>query len=363
MDKFHKSLLQPFFILLIVGSIVSCKDASTTDANTPASSSNQQTQASSAPQIGDPLALIESRESPYSNIYIYRTGNYISLTFGVNKKIYNESKYNTKDELELPNPYTQFMSSSLIYPNTVKSILEIGSGGGRTAWYLHRSLPDVHITTVEIDPVVIEMAQKYFGIKEEPNFKVVNKDGRLFLANSTAKYDVILLDAYRGPFVPFHLLTKEFYELAKERLAPGGVLAVNIEPTTMLFDSAVNTVHSVFPQIEFYDASGNDVGGSIVLIAHDGQQPVSSSQISEMAEKRQSALKLRYDLREMLTHRFGLKTIVDGDKTYLDVMNQLGTSTAKIDENAKTLSDDFAPVESLKAIARHNQKWTNQANP
>ena len=119
--------------------------------------------ATSARESRDPNTLVESRESPYNNIYVYRVGNNVSMTFGLNQKLYTESIYNTTDELDMPVPYTQLMTSSLIYPKKINSILEIGLGGGRTAWYLHRSLPDVQITAVEIDPAVVDLSRKYFG--------------------------------------------------------------------------------------------------------------------------------------------------------------------------------------------------------
>ena len=187
------------------------------------------------------------------------------MNFGYNKKIYTESVYNKLDDRDLPVRYTRLMTVSLMYAGKISSILEIGFGGGRTAWYLHRFLPNVPITSVELDPVVIELAHKYFGINDEPNFRVVTQDGRVFLSNSKARYDIILIDAYRGPFVPFHLLTKEFYQIVKDHLAEGGVVAQNVEPSTMLFDSAVNTIHSVFPQVDLYPADGN-----VVTIAYDG---------------------------------------------------------------------------------------------
>jgi spermidine synthase len=298
--------------------------------------------------------LLESRESQYNNIYVYQTGTNVSLTFGLNQKIYTESVYNTADELELPAAYTQYMTSSLIYPKKINSILEIGAGGGRIAWYLHRFLPTTQITTVEIDPAVVEIAHKYFAIKDEPNFNMVSRDGRLFLADSKQQYDVILIDAYRGPFVPFHLLTKEFYQVVKNHLAPGGVIAQNVEPTTMLFDSAVKTVQTVFAHVEFYDANA----GNVVMIAYDGDG-ISRGDLNAMADKRQSAYHFRYDLPKMLKDRFELKTVVLDQVTHIDVVNQDGMETAEIDPKAKILTDDFAPVESLKAIARHNEKWIN----
>lgn len=324
---------------------------------------NSHTDDASIPQQNiDERVLIDSRESIYNNIYIYRTGTYVSMTFGHNKKLYEESRYNTANERELPVPYTEYMTASLMYPKKIDSILEIGSGGGRIAWYLHCFLPQAHITTVELDPVVGELSHKYFGIREERNFHTVTRDGRMFLAASKDRYDMILIDAYRGPFVPFHLLTKEFYQLVKDHLAEGGVVAQNVEPSTMLFDSTVKTLYAVFPQIEFYDAGGEgtssaltgaDVGNNVVGIAYSGAD---RTDLSSVAQKRQLELGLAYDLRRMLPHRFLLKPV----GAYLDVVNQAGTATGGIDNSAKILTDDFAPVESLKAIARHNQKWTFQ---
>jgi spermidine synthase len=286
---------------------------------------------------------------------VYKTGTNVSLTFGLNQKIYTESVYNTADELELPADYNRYMTSSLIYPKKIESILEIGAGGGRIAWYLHHFVPAAQITTVEIDPAVVEMAHKYFAIKDEQNFHMVTRDGRLFLADSKQQYDVILLDAYRGPFVPFHLLTKEFYQTVKNHLAPGGVIAQNVDPTTMLFDAAVKTVQSVFPHVEFYDANRS---GNVVMIAYDGDA-ISRGDLAVMADKRQSEYHPRYDFLKMLKDRFELKTVVLDQVTHIDVVNQNGMETSEIDPKAKILTDDFAPVESLKAIERHNEKWTN----
>jgi spermidine synthase len=283
----------------------------------------------------DSRTLVESKESLYNNIYVYRQGPYYSMTFGYNRTIYTESIYNSLDDRDLPVEYTRYMTASLMYAKTINSILEIGFGGGRTAWYLHRFLPQVPVTSVELDPAIVELSHKYFGIKDEPNFQVVNRDGRIFLNNSKDRYDIILIDAYRGPFVPFHLLTKEFYQIVKDHLSDGGVVAQNIEPSTMLFDSAAKTIHAVFPQVDFYVA-----GGNVVTIAYDGP-PRSNDDLDGTAHERDSAYNLRYSLHDMLAQR--RQTPIEGGGV--------------IDQKAKILTDDFAPVESLKAIEAHNRKW------
>ena len=282
----------------------------------------------------DSRNLLESKESLYNNIYVYEQPPYVSMTFGHNRRIYTESVYNTRDDRDLPVEYTRFMTASLMYAKDVHSVLEIGFGGGRTSWYLHRYLPNVQVTSVELDPTVVELARKYFGIKEEPNFQVVNRDGRLFLQESKEHYDLILIDAYRGPFVPFHLLTKEFYQIVKEHLADGGVVAQNVEPSTMLFDSAVKTINAVFPQLDFYRADGN-----IVTVAYDGAER-KPEDLAGVARDRDKAYGLRYSLLEMLSQRRHIQ-IAGGNV---------------IDPDAKVLTDDFAPVETLKNIERHNRK-------
>ena len=282
----------------------------------------------------DSRNLLEQKESLYNNIYVYEQSPYVSMTFGHNRRIYTESVYNTRDDRDLPVEYTRFMTASLMYAKDVHSVLEIGFGGGRTSWYLHRFLPNVQVTSVELDPTVVALARKYFGIKEEPNFQVVNRDGRLFLQESKEHYDLILIDAYRGPFVPFHLLTKEFYQIVKGHLADGGVVAQNVEPSTMLFDSAVKTINAVFPQLDFYRADGN-----IVTVAYDGAER-KPEDLAGVARDRDKAYGLRYSLLEMLSQRRHIQ-IAGGNV---------------IDPNAKVLTDDFAPVETLKNIERHNRK-------
>lgn len=283
--------------------------------------------------------LVETSESLYNKIYIYKEDTHVFMTFGLNKALFIESATNTADELELPAPYTRYMTAGLAYAKDVNSVLEIGSGGARTSWYLHRSLPQASITSVELDPVVIELSHKYFGIRDEANFKVVNEDGRQFLMHSDQHYDLILLDAYHGPFVPFHLLTKEFYGVVKQHLAEGGIVVQNLDPGSALFDSIIRTARTAFGQTDLFLAEENGRLENAVLVAYDGE-PKSEEELSKLVEARQGAYKLRYALPELVK-----------------VRRQIGRADPSIDWSAKLLTDDFAPVEALKAIERHNRQY------
>ncbi len=154
------------------------------------------------------------------------------------------------------------------------------------------------------------------------------RDGRVFLAHTEKKYDVILIDAYRGPFVPFHLLTKEFYQLVAAHLNPGGVVVQNVEPSTMLFDSAVATIEAAFEHTAFLAGQGN-----IVIVAYNGPEKT-DAEVDQMAAERQATYGFRYNLPGLLKNR------------YHPTWNEAATP----------MTDDFAPVEFLKAIERHNER-------
>jgi spermidine synthase len=281
----------------------------------------------------DQPALVEQVESLYNDISVYRRSDGdLMLLFGAKRLHYIESIVNPNDPLDLPVTYTQSMvAAALAYPAALKDAMIIGLGGGRTSWYLHKSVPELNYTAVELDPEVARLADKYFGVKPEPNFNLEIGDGRVWLAKTEKTFDVILIDAYRGPFVPFHLLTSEFYKLVAAHLKPGGVAVQNVEPSTMLFDSAVATIRSAFEHLAFLSGDGN-----IVVVAYNGPEK-SDAEVARMAAERQMQYGFRYDVPKLIA-----------DRRY----------TPRWDENTKPLTDDFAPVEYLKAIERHNEKQT-----
>src|SRR5690242_17770057 len=288
-----------------------------------------------APSLRPALAaepgLLEKRESLYNNIFIFGDGNNVSMTFGQNKRYYTESAMQLSDPGALIVEYTRFMTMGIAYPPNLERIAEIGLGGGRTVSYLSGSLPDTAILAIELDKDVVDLAKKYFKFQETARLRTVVSDGRAFLLKDNEKWDVIMIDAYRGPFVPFHLLTKEFYILVKSRLHPGGVVVQNIEPTTMLFDSATATLKSVFPSVDLYDG-----GGNVVAVGYEGPQ-LPQAELLARAAKVQERYKLRYDPAKLAAERRVLTR-----------------------PSGKILTDDFAPVETMRAIDKNNEKWKEQ---
>src|SRR5262249_20128450 len=149
-------------------------------------------------------------------------------------------------------------------------------------------------------------------VVETPTLKIVAKDGRSFLRTDDTKHDLIMIDAYRGTFVPFHLLTKEFFQIVKAHLKPGGVCAQNIEPTTMLYPAAIATLRSVFQHVDVYEADGN-----VVAIAYDG--PVKTTDVLlARAKALQSSYKFRHPLPDLFGYRQADLAIPAGGKPLTD---------------------------------------------
>src|SRR6201989_3242530 len=127
------------------------------------------------------------------------------------------------------------MTLAAIFPHHIKRVLVLGVGAGSIAVYLHRFVPDAAIDAVELDPGVIEVAKKYFGLRETASFRLIPGDGRMFLNRHSEPYDIIFVDAFTGSYIPFHLMTKEFYQLVRRRLSPPGVAAFNFLPAKNVF--------------------------------------------------------------------------------------------------------------------------------
>lgn len=267
--------------------------------------------------------LVEQSDSEYNTIFIEKHANLLYLTFGLRRNWQIESILDLDDLSALPIIYTRYMSVAAAYvPGEISRIVMIGLGGGSTISYLVNSMPNSVADVAELNPAVIRLAQTYFDVKETERLHIFNRDGRVFLARTKEQYDLVLIDAYRGAFVPFHLTTLEFYKLAKSHLRPGGVIVQNVDPTTLFFDSTYATMKVAFNNVDAYQADNN-----VVLIGYDG--PVLSDQdLMKRAAELQAKYRFRYDLPQLLRAR----------QTHLKVTTE------------KVLTDDFAPVEMLKTI-------------
>ncbi|MEH3054704.1 MAG: fused MFS/spermidine synthase [Patulibacter minatonensis] len=108
-----------------------------------------------------------------------------------------------------------------------RRVLILGNAGGTAATAMRALDPQVHVDAVDYDHQLAELGRRWFGLGGD-RLTLRTGDARVELRRSAGDYDAILVDAYRQPYIPFHLSTREFFRLAKERLAPGGVVIVNV---------------------------------------------------------------------------------------------------------------------------------------
>ena len=112
-------------------------------------------------------------------------------------------------------------------PRAPRSIAILGNAAGTTARAYGHFFPRTRIDAVEIDGELTEIGRRYFDLRA-PRLHTHAADARPFLRRSPQRYDAIVVDAYRQPYIPFYLATREFFELARDRLAAGGVVLVNV---------------------------------------------------------------------------------------------------------------------------------------
>jgi len=159
-----------------------------------------------------------------------------------------------------------YMAAGPLYrddPEATEDVLIIGLAGGTIARQLLESFPDAHVDGVEIDGAVVEVGKKYFD-NDDPRITPYVMDGRIYLQNTDKKYDVILMDAYRQPYIPFHLTTVEFWQTVYDHLDDDGVVGINVASvrgvSQGLAQMIYRTMREVFPSVHYIDATqSNDV--------------------------------------------------------------------------------------------------------
>lgn len=273
-------------------------------------------------------------ETVYNDIFVTKEANLLALSFQWKGWRFYQSVSNLADGDDLPMPYSRTMSIAAIFPPDIRRVLVLGLGAGSIAVYLQRHVPDAAIDAVELDPGVIEVAKKYFGLRETANFRLIPGDARMYLNRHPEPYDLIFVDAFTGSYIPFHLMTKEFYQLVRNRLSPHGVAAFNFLPAKDVFESNVRTVSLAFAHHIDLFHSAADVGESNV-IAIGRLDPSSDAETLQKAAAAQARYKFRFDVAKL----------VAGQR--MPVPNDL---------KGKVLTDDFAAADVLDARGRRYRR-------
>lgn len=196
-------------------------------------------------------------ESAYNYIQVLEDNGYRYLRLNEGQGYHSMWHSN---ELDYDGPWKQFLVAPFFNPpeytpENVENIAIIGLAAGTTARQAKEVFGPIPIDGFEIDPEIIEVGRKYFDMNQ-PNLNAISKDGRWGLAQSENHYSIIAIDAYRPPYIPWHLTTYEFFELVHEHLTDDGVMVINVgraPEDRRLIDGLVGTINRIFPTVYVMD--------------------------------------------------------------------------------------------------------------
>lgn len=215
------------------------------------------------------VKIIYEKESPYASIKVFDSGDsfrLVTMDGGIQSGI--DLRTGRSDW-----PYMKLMRESLDYAKGAKNALVVGLGAGEISQFLLDA--GLEVDSLEFDPVMANVAKEFFGFKGSA---IIN-DGRNYIRNTKKKYDMVVLDVYRGYSIYPYLFSKEAFEEIKSIMTPGGLLVVNgsgiIESKDKTSDpfvaSVEKTLKSVFHGV--YTRATNLQLSNVVYLASEKAVP------------------------------------------------------------------------------------------
>ena len=199
--------------------------------------------------------LLYETESPYQYVSVRRQDDG-SRILQLNEGVAVHSVWR-RDTVLTGGYWDLFLLLPPLLGRPADRMLVIGNAGGTVARAYGRFYPRTWIDGVEIDGAVTAAGRRYLGLRDNPRLRVITADGRPFLALTKRRYDLIVVDAYHQPYVPFYLATQEFFRLVRDHLRLGGIVALNVAavPGDRRLTRAIgSTLASVFPSVWVWPA-------------------------------------------------------------------------------------------------------------
>ena len=273
------------------------------------------------------VRTIHQERSLYRNIMVTEDSSRRCMRFTITDiNGQNQSCRYLDDYDKLVFPYARMVLASLMVQDNPQSILIIGLGGGTLVHTYSTIFPEAEITIAEIDEAVVRVASEYFDYHDTPKIRTEAVDARVFIKRAGlrgVKYDLVILDAFNGEYIPEHLMTAEFLEEVKLLLPENGMVVANTFSTSRLFAAESNTYRQVFGEIFNVRMFGT---GNRIIIA--SMQPLPD----------RATLDARAPALQAAVSRFDMK--MQEFPQYLD-------KTADWDTNEKVLTDQYAPANLL----------------
>jgi spermidine synthase len=217
--------------------------------------------------------VIHKERSLYRTVMVVQDSKRLCMQFSVRRDQRNQSCKDRRDPKRLVFDYAKLVFSGFLLTPNPKSILVVGLGGGTLPVAFRELLPNAHIDVVEIDPAVASVAEAFFDYKASAPGKLYVQDARIFgkrAATRPQRYDLILLDAFNGDYIPEHLMTREYLLETQKLLAPDGVLLANTFSISKLYHHESTTYESVFGKLLTVQTPQS---ANRVIVAKNGRLP------------------------------------------------------------------------------------------
>lgn len=277
--------------------------------------------------------FIEHHDTIYNSLTVERRGNLVELRARARGSEALESAVDLDDPKRLVVHYTRSLFGALFVQPKPQRVLMIGLGGAGFHRLFAAAFPDSTLHTVELDPKVLALCTAHMGFKPTATTPVTIMDGRMFVKRDRQQWDWLILDAFRGGFVPPHLKTEEFYRECAARLSERGVFVSNLHATSQLYYSDLKTIQAVFPQVVLFETEGR---GNVIACAVKYKTPV----ITDPATWPSAAAVTSPEFARRLD-----MNVIRREHAPIP--------TARVRE-MRVLTDDFAPVEFLDALKSNN---------
>ncbi len=271
--------------------------------------------------------VIIETETEYSHLDVVDSDN--KRTLYLNGMRHSQMDKDNPSDLTLT--YTNYFHLGQIFNSSLEKILFVGGGGFSGPKNFLDTYPDAIIDVVEIDSQVIDVAKTYFSLKDNSRLQIFNEDARIFLMNSDDKYDLIILDAFATDYVPFHLLTQEYFQILQEHLQPDGVVISNMigsleGDTSTLPSSVYKTMNSLFPTVYVFTTAESNLNivQNLIFVATYNNEQLNKSELENLS--------IQNNANNLLINT-----------KYLENYYKTGMRTDSI----PILTDNFSPVEAM----------------
>ena len=270
---------------------------------------------------------LHEERSLYRDITVTQEGQRRCLVFNVHRGDRNQTCMNTADPERLVFEYAKMSFAGLLLNPNPRRVLIAGLGGGSLPSALTTLFPEAQIDVIEIDQAVVNVAKEFFDFEVTDQVSVIVNDARVYVKRAALlerKYDLVILDAFTGDYIPEHLLTLEFLQEVRSIMTPDGVLVANTFSTSRFYDHESETYQRAFGEFFNFKLPSS---GNRIIIARD-----------ELLPPRGKMMQTARDLAPRV-RRFGVPL--------LEYPNRLST---RVDWNRsrRVLTDQYSPSNLLR---------------